>query len=463
LPWEETDQFIRSGHRDPDDFQAGTLRTITLSAEQGIKAIVGRPEGKETAEIQSYLFAKDKGWTMDKAKAWFDQHRERRMNILVPVKEKLLGEPKRVSGILALPGWSRNQRLWLPEEIEQLQAAFAGAPIYYEHINSRNVVGKNEIAAFDPELGLLAFEGAIFDEDTADKIEKGMIKFVSLGVDYTRLDQVNGVIPRGPYHDGEISLVAVPGVQGTSIGIAEKISQGEGGKAMENATETTTAPPADAKTTENLPITPAQMAQKPEVSSLGERVWTRAYVNDLPDDAFAIILPGGEKDEGGRAVPRNLRKFPHHDAGGKVDLPHLRNANARVPQSDLTDEQKAAASRHLDAHKRELGIGAAGEEGAHEHDDLIHSVEHALDEIYTIIDKQAGKVEERAPAQSQAIESERPQGVVDPEAAKREPERPSGVVDKRRIRALLPDRMQMRALPFGAQKTLRAIEAEVRE
>jgi hypothetical protein len=97
-------------------------------------------------------------------------------------------------------------------------------------------------------------------------------------------------------------------------------------------------------------------------TQLQERIWTRRYINDLPDAAFAIILPGGEKDQDGKTKPRSLRKFPHHDATGKIDLPHLRNANARVPQSDLTPEQKAEAQRHLDRHKKALGIGEYAEE-----------------------------------------------------------------------------------------------------
>lgn len=66
----------------------------------------------------------------------------------------------------------------------------------------------------------------------------------------------------------------------------------------------------------------------------GEKVaWTAAYVNDLPDSAFAYVEPGGKKDAGGKTVPRSLRHFPFKGAGGKVDLPHLRNALARAPQS----------------------------------------------------------------------------------------------------------------------------------
>ena len=64
-------------------------------------------------------------------------------------------------------------------------------------------------------------------------------------------------------------------------------------------------------------------------------VWTRAYINDLPDSAFLYIAPGGRKDEEGKTVPRSLRYFPYRDASGAIDLPHLRNAIARAPQSDL--------------------------------------------------------------------------------------------------------------------------------
>lgn len=71
--------------------------------------------------------------------------------------------------------------------------------------------------------------------------------------------------------------------------------------------------------------------------------WTTKYVNDLPDSAFLFIESGGDKDGDGKTAPRSLRHFPYKDAGGKVDLPHLRNAIARIPQSKakgLTMEKK---------------------------------------------------------------------------------------------------------------------------
>jgi hypothetical protein len=63
MPWEETDKTIRSGHRSPEDFQAETLKTISLNPQEGIDAIVGKPVGKQTMEIECYVFSKEKGWT----------------------------------------------------------------------------------------------------------------------------------------------------------------------------------------------------------------------------------------------------------------------------------------------------------------------------------------------------------------------------------------------------------------
>jgi HK97 family phage prohead protease len=63
--------------------------------------------------------------------------------------------------------------------------------------------------------------------------------------------------------------------------------------------------------------------------------WTAAYVNDLPDSAFL-----------------HERHFPVKDATGNADVPHLRNALTRIPQSNLPqsikDSATAKARRMLD-------------------------------------------------------------------------------------------------------------------
>lgn len=61
-----------------------------------------------------------------------------------------------------------------------------------------------------------------------------------------------------------------------------------------------------------------------------------ASINDLDDDQFAYIEPGGTKDEHGRTTPRSKRHFPVHDAA------HVRNALARLSSSPFGDKAKAA-------------------------------------------------------------------------------------------------------------------------
>src|SRR3990167_8578640 len=85
--------------------------------------------------------------------------------------------------------------------------------------------------------------------------------------------------------------------------------------------------------------------------------WTTAFINGLPDSAFAIILPGGEKDGEGRTTPRSLRKLPHHNAEGALDEPHLRNALSRESQTDMPDDAHAPPRAHLNPHAKDAGIG----------------------------------------------------------------------------------------------------------
>ena len=84
---------------------------------------------------------------------------------------------------------------------------------------------------------------------------------------------------------------------------------------------------------------------------------TAAGMNDLPDSDFAYIEPGGSKDSSGRTVPRSLRHFPIHDAA------HIRNALARLPQSNLSTEQKAQAMKKIRAAAKDAGVEVGGGDG----------------------------------------------------------------------------------------------------
>lgn len=90
--------------------------------------------------------------------------------------------------------------------------------------------------------------------------------------------------------------------------------------------------------------------------------WTAAFINSLPDSAFLHVLPGGKKDSEGKTVPRTLRMFPIRNASGAVDLPHLRNALSRIPQSTrisqgIKDRLAAEARRILDRETRKQAEG----------------------------------------------------------------------------------------------------------
>jgi hypothetical protein len=76
--------------------------------------------------------------------------------------------------------------------------------------------------------------------------------------------------------------------------------------------------------------------------------WTGAYVNALPDEAFAVVhvRPDGTRS----------RHLPHHDANGRLDLPHLRSALARLDQVHWEDPADAERARqHLLMHREALG------------------------------------------------------------------------------------------------------------
>lgn len=69
--------------------------------------------------------------------------------------------------------------------------------------------------------------------------------------------------------------------------------------------------------------------------------------NDLPDDAFAYIEPGGTKDSDGKTVPRDKRHFPIHDKA------HVANALAQAPKSPFGDKAMPA----IKAAAKKFGIG----------------------------------------------------------------------------------------------------------
>ena len=76
-PVDVTEDTIRIRVRDPEDFQPDSFRTITISADDYIKAVIGKLKGETKTTVQSYLFDKEH-WTVEEAQAWVKEHGKQR-------------------------------------------------------------------------------------------------------------------------------------------------------------------------------------------------------------------------------------------------------------------------------------------------------------------------------------------------------------------------------------------------
>ncbi|MEM2102346.1 MAG: hypothetical protein QXM22_02390 [Candidatus Bathyarchaeia archaeon] len=228
MPWEQTSGYIRSGHRNLDDFKPHTFRTVWVSEEEGIRAVVGKPKGKHGMEIVSFLFDVKKGWTLEKAKAWFEQHKdESQFNtqkehfcFVAPILEKVIDKPLRIRGVAISAGMSRNFNIYLEDELKQFATKLVNAPVYLEHVSALNAVGKVTSTAWNPSSKAIFYEAEIYDDETQEKIRRGLIQHVSVAADYEKLDVVDGQVPHG-LHNAELSLVAVPGMPQTNIQVVD--------------------------------------------------------------------------------------------------------------------------------------------------------------------------------------------------------------------------------------------------
>ncbi|MCL4429647.1 MAG: DUF2213 domain-containing protein [Chloroflexi bacterium] len=136
------------------------------------------------------------------------------------VSEKVVEKPLKIQGLAMTSGMSRNFNFYTSEELQAFAGKLVDAPVYLEHVTAQDAVGKVTKTEWDGQN--LLYEAEIYDEDTAAKIRKGLIRHVSVGADYQTVDLVNGKVPHGLFN-AEMSLVAVPGIPETNIQILEKL------------------------------------------------------------------------------------------------------------------------------------------------------------------------------------------------------------------------------------------------
>lgn len=123
------------------------------------------------------------------------------------------------------------------------------------------------------------------------------------------------------------------------------------------------------------------------VEEMDAAKWTTKYINSLPDSSFAIIEPDYKNNV---SSDKNCRHLPIKDADGNIDLPHLRNALARVNQikpvtkSISTEELRSKAAIVLESYKHLLKT--AQEEN-------ISNSERKETKVMELTDEQKAKIE----------------------------------------------------------------------
>jgi hypothetical protein len=228
LSWDQTENYIRSGHRNPDDLDPETLKTITLSEEEGIKAITAKPWSSQSTEVVSYLFSRQKGWTTEKAKEWFRQHENRAKESFswtgtirsIPETGNLI-RGKALHPIRTLhPNEWPEIREYLKEELEKSAHTLAGTPLILDHINPVN----GKVLGAEYEDGAIEYIAQLDDPTIAKLIADGTIKHCSVEFEWKTLEKLNGHAPRGITFTG-LSLLKdyPPGDPQTTVELWEAI------------------------------------------------------------------------------------------------------------------------------------------------------------------------------------------------------------------------------------------------
>ncbi|MEM4286942.1 MAG: hypothetical protein QXL65_04105 [Candidatus Caldarchaeum sp.] len=117
-----------------------------------------------------------------------------------------------IRGVLATARASRNNRLYLPDELSKAVKRLDGMtiPVFWEHVVAMNAIGKARLI-WNPEKLQVEFEAEITDPEAERKIRNTPLK-VSLGADYDRVDYIDGLEVLRDIMFKELSIVAVPGI-----------------------------------------------------------------------------------------------------------------------------------------------------------------------------------------------------------------------------------------------------------
>jgi len=73
--WDDSETEVRYRVKNPELFEQDSFRTIAIKEDKpSINAVIGKLIGEESTTIQSLVFSKDEGRTLEDAKTWVEEH-----------------------------------------------------------------------------------------------------------------------------------------------------------------------------------------------------------------------------------------------------------------------------------------------------------------------------------------------------------------------------------------------------
>ena len=259
------------------------------------------------------------------------------------------------------PLTSMNNNVYTEEELIRAARTLIGKPVNLNHEGHtlkgvKIVDAEYEDGAVEVLLRVLKTAGRGLGVNICDMIDKGEIVHVSIEATCrTRpLQKIDGEVGfgcEGLVFTGLALLTkdVLPGVPLTRIEPVERLVENfmftkDGEVELKDEKEK-----EEGETVEGEAVGETNVVET-ETEEVKEAKWDTAYINSLPDSCFAVIEPAYKR---GETKDKRARHLPYKDKDGKIDLPHLRNALARMNQikpvtdSITADELRAQARRVL--------------------------------------------------------------------------------------------------------------------
>ncbi|MDE1867051.1 MAG: hypothetical protein KGI08_04990 [Thaumarchaeota archaeon] len=228
------------------------------------------------------------------------------------LESTLVIESHKISGIALIPRISRNQNLYLPEELKRADGKTV--PLNWEHQTEKSAIGQVTFH-YDKDLQQLRYEGIITDENAYTLI-KNRTHHVSIGAEPSSVKSVCGSeqcynLPEG-LNFKELSIVATPGIPESTVNLIESFSDSK--LVHENCTKC------------RCDCTESGLSP---------------HAADRPDSDFAYVPKDGTASD---------RKFPIYDAA------HVRNALARYSQAEIPSGEKSKVMSRICSAAKKFGV-----------------------------------------------------------------------------------------------------------